>query len=143
MLRKTTTPFVLVDRAPSRLARVLVGVSGVLFVVAGMLLLLAPRWFFENIGLFPPYNRHYEGDLGAFLLPLGAGLVYAARDPGRHRLLIAVVAFGSALHVLNHIFDGITQGFTWTHWLTDTAPLALSALLLVIAWRVSTRQGAK
>lgn len=137
MVRKTTSPFLSVDRPPSRFAQIIVGASGVFFIGVALLLLFAPRWFFENIGLFPPYNRHYEGDLGAFLLPLGLGLLYAARNPTKYRALLAVAAGGSALHVLNHIFDGVAQSFTLTHWLTDTAPLALSALLLILAWRTA------
>lgn len=137
MLSKTTTPFIRVDRAPSRLARVLVSVSGVLFVLTALALLFAPRWFFETMGGLAPYNRHYEGDLGAFMLPLGAGLLYAARDPAKHRLLIAVAAVGSGLHLLNHVFDGVTGQYTLQHWLTDTAPLAVAAALLVAAWRAA------
>ena len=137
MLEKTTTPFATIDRGPSRVAQLLVGVSGALFVVVALLLLFAPRWFFENIGFYPPYNRHYEGDLGAFLFAIGAGLLYAARNPAKHRLIIAVAALGSALHVFNHLFDGIGMSFSLTHWLTDTAPLVLSAVLLVVAWRAS------
>lgn len=135
MLQKTTTPFMSVDHPPARIAQIIVGASGVLFVLVALALLFAPRWFFENIGFFPPYNRHYEGDLGAFLLAIGAGLIYAARNPAKHRLLIAVAALGSLLHVLNHAFDGITQPFTPEHWLTDTVPLVIAALLLLVAWR--------
>lgn len=137
MLEKTTTPFVAIDRGPSRVAQLIVAVSGVLFLLIALALLFAPRWFFENIGLFPPYNRHYEGDLGAFLFAIGAGLLYAARNPAKHRLIIAVAALGSALHVSNHLFDGITASYSLTHWVTDTAPLVLSAVLLLVAWRAS------
>ncbi|MBI4675049.1 MAG: hypothetical protein HY741_25700 [Chloroflexi bacterium] len=137
MLQKTTTPFVKIDHPPSRLAQIIVGASGVLFVLVALALLFVPRWFFENVGFFPPYNRHYEGDLGAFLFAIGAGLVYAARNPAKYRLLIAVAAVGSALHVLNHVFDGIASSYSLTHWLTDTAPLVIAALLLIVAWRQS------
>lgn len=135
MLKYTTTPFRTIDRAPSRLAQLIVGLSSVLFVLTGGLLLFAPRWFFQNIGDFPPYNRHYMGDLGSFLLPLGLALLFAVRNPARHRLLIAAVAVGSALHVVNHLLDGIALSFTLTHWLTDTVPLIVSALLLFVALR--------
>ena len=139
MIKKTTTPFLAIDRAPSRLAQIIVGGSGIFFTLTALALLFAPRWFFDTIGTFAPFNRHYEGDLGAFLLPLGVGLMYAARAPQKHRLLIAVAAAGSALHVLNHIFDGVTQSFTPLHWLTDTVPLILSALLLLVALREAGR----
>jgi len=134
-LRRRLAPFLSVDRPPSRAAQLIVLASGVLFTLVALALLFAPRWFFDNIGTFPPYNRHYEGDLGAFLLPLGVGLLYAARNPPKYRGVIGVAAVGSALHVLNHIFDGVTQAFTLEHWLTDTLPLVVAALLLSVAWR--------
>jgi hypothetical protein len=40
---------------------------------------LVPLWFFTTIGTFPPFNRHYTGDIGAFQLALGAGLLLAVR----------------------------------------------------------------
>ena len=139
MIQKTTTPFSQIDRPPSRFAQIVVGASCILFVLAALALMFAPRWFFENIGTFPPFNRHYEGDLGAFLFAIGAGLIYASRNPAKYRLLIAVAALGSILHALNHIFDGITFSYSLTHWLTDTAPLVIGALLLVVAWRASKK----
>lgn len=140
MLKQTTTPFLSIDKNPSLFAQVVVGASGVLFTLTGLALLLAPRWFYDNIGTFPPFNRHYEGDLGSFLLPIGLALLYAARAPQKHRAIIAIAAGGSVLHVINHLFDGVTQSFTPMHWLTDTLPLAIAAALLVAAFRASARK---
>ncbi len=113
------------------LARAIVALAGTGTILAGIALLFAPAWFFAHIGPYAPFNRHYEGDLGAFLLALGAGLFYAARAPWRHRALVAVAAAGNLLHAGNHIFDSLQQHATLAHWLADTAPLVAVALLLV------------
>jgi hypothetical protein len=135
-IKRTTSPFLRIDRAPSRTAQALVTIGGLFFILVALALLLVPQWFFDTIGHFPPFNRHYMGDLGAFLLPLGAGLLYAARDPARYRLLIAIVAAGSVLHVLNHLYDALVVGpFSVEHLLTDALPLAIAAILLIVAWR--------
>ena len=50
-----------------RLVQWVVALSGAGYTLTGLSQLFAPRWFFENIGKFPPFNRHYVGDLGAFI----------------------------------------------------------------------------
>jgi uncharacterized protein YbjT (DUF2867 family) len=108
--------------------------SGALFAVSGLALLFAPSWFYEHIGHFPPFNRHYAGDLGTLTLALGLGLLWAARNPARHRALIATAALGSLLHTLNHLYDDVwLGGASLSHVLADAGPLALGALLLAIA----------
>jgi hypothetical protein len=108
---------------------------GLAYLWTGLIQLFAPLWFFEHIGTFPPFNRHYVGDLGAFLLPLGLGLVIAARDPFRERALVGVAAGGSFLHALNHLYDDWLAG-NWTpaHLLSETLPLVALALLLLVVW---------
>jgi hypothetical protein len=131
---KSMTP----PRTTSHLAvtRAVVAANGVFFALTGLALLLTPAWFYATIGTFPPYNRHYAGDLGAFLLPLGVGLLLATRSPARHRLLIAVAAAGGLLHAFNHAYDALLLQAPLSYWLVDTAPLLVSALLLCwAAWR--------
>src|SRR4051812_33280302 len=85
-------------------------VNGVANLFAGAALLVAPVWFFQTIGSFPPFNQHYLGDAGAFLLPLGLGLLLALRDPRQHRLLIGMAALAGVLHTGNHLFDDFVLG---------------------------------
>ena len=96
--------------------------AGLLHLLTGIAMLVAPEWFFQNIGTFPPYNRHYIGDLGAFQLPLGIGLLWAARAPERHRLFIAMVAVGNLIHLLNHAYDDIQA---------DTLPRSQTVFLIL------------
>jgi hypothetical protein len=116
------------------LIQVIVAIGGVFYALTGLALLFAPEWFFQNIGNFPPFNRHYAGDLGTFTLALGAGLLLASRDPVRHRLLIGVAAAGSVLHSLNHAYDDARGDAPATRLLVDTLPLFIFGLLLALAY---------
>ena len=108
-------------------------VAGLSYVGTGIALLLAPRWFFENVGNFPPFNRHYAGDLGTFLLPLGLALLVAARNPSRHLLLIGMAAGASLLHAFNHLYDAVAGQATLIHGLIDIGPLlGLGTLLSIV-----------
>src|SRR5712691_8523067 len=95
-----TTPY-------TRFSHFVVGLAGLAYLLTGIALLFAPVWFFQTIGHFPPFNRHYEGDLGSFLLPLGVGLLVAARAPLKHIWVIRVAALGSLLHAGNHMYDAV------------------------------------
>lgn len=109
----------------------LVALSGALYVFTGAALLFAPQWFYENIGHFPPFNRHFIGDIGAFVLPLGLGLLLAARTPRAHRLFIGAVALGGILHLGNHLYDDwLSNAWELEHFLVETLPLALTAVAL-------------
>ncbi len=122
--------------------QVLVGLAGILYLLTGLALLVAPAWFFATIGPYPPFNRHYMGDLGAFLLPLGAGLLLAARDPSKHKLLVRIAVAGSGLHALNHTYDAVFDRAPLGHWLVDTLPLLIFGVLLLLAERRATARTA-
>lgn len=114
-----------------RAMQIAVALSAALYIFTGTALLFAPEWFFENIGHFPPFNRHFMGDIGAFTLPLGLGLLLAARAPQRHRLFIGVVALGSFVHLFNHLYDDwLSNAWALEHFLRETLPLALVAVAL-------------
>lgn len=112
--------------------------NGLLNVFSALALLLAPQWFYQAIGDFPPFNQHYMGDAGAFLLALGIGLLLAARDPARHHGLIGIAIIGNLVHLGNHLYDDFITGHgTLDHLLTDTLPvLLLSVWLLWAYWAV-------
>jgi len=118
--------------ARSSLEQVLVGFVGIVHLLTGAGTLLTPVWFFQNIGTFAPYNRHYEGDLGAFQLGLGAALLLAARRPVRQRLLIGAAALGNLAHALNHTYDALIIHAPLGYWLRDTAPLYLFTAVIAL-----------
>src|SRR5262245_37121313 len=91
--------------------------GGIFYLLSGAGLLFAPEWFFQNVGNYPPFNRHYAGDVGTFLLPLGAVLLWAARNPAQHRSLIGYAVAGSLLHALNHLYDDLAGRLPPGGWL--------------------------
>lgn len=119
------------------IAQVVVVIAGITHLLVGLAMLLAPLWFFVMIGTFPPFNRHYTGDMGAFQLALGAGLLVAARTPAQYRLLIGIAAAGNLLHMLNHAYDALISHASLGYWLSDTGPmlvLTLALLLVSAGW---------
>jgi len=117
--------------------------NGLVDVFSALALLFAPDWFYRVIGDFPPFNQHYMGDAGAFLLALGLGLLIAARDPVRHRSLIGIAVVGSLLHVGNHVYDDFILGHvTLTHLFVDTLPVLLLGVWLAWAyWSIGLHRG--
>jgi hypothetical protein len=85
------------------------------------------------IAHFPPYNRHDAGDLGAFQLPLGLGLLLAVREPLRYRVVVLIAAAANLLHAF-HIYEGLIMPTTLVYWLADVGPLVLAAVALMAAY---------
>ena len=124
--------------AALRFAQAVVLLNGLTYLGVGAALLVAPEWFFANIGNFPPFNRHYSGDLGSVQLALGAVLLYTFRNPVAHAGVLGVAALGGTLHALNHAVDAVRGLGGWD----QTLALAVLAALTVAAlWQaVVTRQ---
>jgi hypothetical protein len=110
--------------------------GGFFYLLSGLGLLFAPEWFFENVGNYPPFNRHYSGDLGAFLLPLGVALLWAARSPAQHRGLIAFAVAGSLLHAGNHLYDDLAGRLPPGGWLLSSVGTFIFAAVLAAAYFV-------
>ena len=114
--------------------RLIVLISGIFYALTGLALLFLPTWFYTNVGTFPPFNRHYTGDVGAFALPLGIGMMLAWRDPRQHRLVIGVAAGVSVVHALNHLYDDFFgSGQFAFHLSITTISLIILAIFVVAA----------
>jgi len=125
-----------------RIIQLIVALSGLVYALTGAALLLAPTWFYQYIGHFPPYNQHYEGDLGAFLVALGVGLLFAASDLTRYRLVVRIAAVSSLLHVGNHIYDALLKTAPPDEWTREIIPLlAFAVLLTAISFYRGTATG--
>ena len=121
--------------------RAIILAGGIFYVLVGLSLLLIPTWFFYTIGNFPPFNRHYMGDLGSFSLPIGAGLIIAFRNPIRHFGILNVVIAANLLHAINHIYDAMVGHESLPHSLGDTAPLIVFAgIFWWAAWRANKEE---
>ena len=115
--------------------QVILGIGGLFYTLVGLALLFIPTWFFTYIGDFPPFNRHYMGDSGAFVLPLGIGLLMAMKQPVAHRNVIFLAAVGSMVHALNHAYDDWLAGSLLLHWFSETIPLIVFAGILFFVYR--------
>ena len=122
-----------------RIGQVLIGIVGLFDSAAGAALLFAPRWFYDTLATFPPFNRHYAGDVGAFILPIGLGLLVAARDPIRYRAILVLGLVASWIHAANHALDGIQHAGEGSASLLDAANIAGTAVILsvgiALAWK--------
>ena len=117
--------------AATRFAQIVVGVMGTVNGLAGVALIFFPLWFFQHIGTFPPFNQHYEGDLGAYLLAVGIGLLVATPAPEKYPWVIRIGALASLLHAANHL-SGAFISPSVNAWVQTTV-IAMTGLFLVAA----------
>jgi hypothetical protein len=125
------------------IAKALIAVVGLADTLAGSALLLAPEWFFTTFGEFPPLNRHYMGDAGSFLLPIGVALLVAARDPVRYRPILLLGLLASWLHTLNHGYDALVHPGMGQAGPIDTAQVAALAIALSVGTWLALRPQAR
>ena len=122
-----------------RMLKILLAVLGVTNVATGLALIFAPQWFFDNIGRYPPFNRHYEGDLGAFVAAVGIGLLWSARDPQKYRVLIGIGFISSLLHTFNHVYDDILISASLPQIISGVIPIGVQTILLALALFLSSQ----
>ncbi len=108
-------------------------------LITGVMALVAPGTFFDQIGKYGVENSHYVGDVGAFTAAAGIGVLIAIWTPSWRVPLLWVGAAWFGLHALNHVFD-IGEAKSDARGITDTALLALggvgSAYLALVAQRM-------
>jgi hypothetical protein len=117
---------------------------GLFLAVTGLLAMIVPDTFFDDIGRYGVENSHYVGDVGAFQLASGAGVLIAIGRPSWRAPLLWVGFLWFELHALNHLFD-IGEARSDSRGALDTVLLALgglgSAYLAVVSERL-LRSGA-
>jgi uncharacterized protein DUF4345 len=121
-----------------RTVRVLFGALAAGQVALGLLMVVAPKVFFDDIGPFGARNDHYIRDVSTFYLAFGAGLAVAVRRPSWRVPVIAVVAVQYVLHVVNHLVDISKADPGWLG-PADAISLAATAALLLWLWREEAR----
>ena len=114
---------------------------GVYHLATGLLALIAPGTFFEEIGRYGAENLHYVGDVGAFTAAYGLALLLAMSRPAWWAPVLAVGAIWYGLHALNHAFD-IDEARSDARGLADTLLLAAGAVVLAWLARVADRLSA-
>jgi hypothetical protein len=120
--------------------RVLLVVFGVSQLALGLLMVVAPGTFFEEIGPYGTRNDHYLGDLASFYLALGAVALVASRRPAWRVPVLACATLQYALHSLNHVID---VGEADPRWLgpANLVSLVLTAGLLGWLLTAANRSG--
>jgi len=103
---------------------------GLFHVALGLMMLLAPGTFFEEIGNYGAENLHYVGDAGAFTTAYGAALLLAVSRPSWWAPILALGAIWYAVHAVNHLFDIDENGISEARGILDTVLIALGAVLL-------------
>ena len=137
MSTRTTSPSI-AEPSRSRLLsadgvlRLLVGVAALALVASGLYAMLAPETFFNVAALYPPYNRHFIHDIGAFMLGLGSGLGFALGLTDALLVALAGNAIGAVAHFVSHFVDRELGGTP-----SDPVTFGVFALLIVglAAWR--------
>ncbi|MBZ0297458.1 MAG: hypothetical protein K8L99_33180 [Anaerolineae bacterium] len=119
--------------------RITLFVAGLFYTLVGLAMVFAPLWFYENAGTFPPFNRHYAGDLGLFNLPLGVLLIWAAQRPAAHRSLFLLVLLINWLHAINHLYDDFVTGAGLIGPLWSSVPLLIFAAVFTLAYWTNAR----
>ena len=74
-------------------------------LITGLLMLVDPGTFFEEIGPYGTQNDHYIRDAATFTLALGLVLTIAAFRPRWRVAAIAGALFQLIMHSINHLVD--------------------------------------
>ena len=118
--------------------QIALALTGAYLLASGLLALIAPDTFFDDIGRYGVENSHYVGDVGAFLAAAGIGVLLSVNRPAWRAPLLWVGAVWFGLHALNHLFD-IGEARSDARGILDTVLLALGAIGAAYLARVSER----
>ncbi len=109
-----------------RMVRIVVVLAGISTLVAGAWAFIDPQSFYETLAEFPPYNRHFIHDIGAFQIGIGATLLMALRWSDVFFVVTAGGAIGSLFHFVAHLQDTDIGG-------RSSDPVLVGVLAFVLA----------
>jgi hypothetical protein len=120
------------------------GMRAILIVIAayhvamGLLALVAPDTFFDEIGHYGIENSHYVGDVGAFILAFGVAVGISVVRPSWRAPILWLGALWYGFHAINHAFDTSEAKSEARGW-SDTILIALGAAGAAWLARLSER----
>ncbi len=88
-----------------RALQAILAFTAVFHIVLGVMALVAPDTFFDQIGHYGVENSHYVGDVGAFYLAAGVALAISVVRPAWRAPLLWLGALWYGFHAINHLFD--------------------------------------
>ena len=100
-------------RSTTDVAGAVLAVIGAILVLPGLLAFVSPEAFYEQIAGYPPRNDHFQRDLGAFQIGLGAFALLAWRRPDIRAAAFAILALHYALHTISHVIDVGNSDPSW------------------------------
>ena len=111
--------------------RPLLALLGVYHLLLGVVMVTAPRTFFDQFAHYGAYNDHYIRDVATFYLALGVVMLVAVRRTAWQAPLLAFATLQYALHVLNHLWD---VSDTDPGWLGPANAVALALICALLFW---------
>jgi uncharacterized protein DUF4345 len=121
-----------------RTLRWILAVVAAYHIAIGLLALIAPDTFFEQIGHYGVENSHYVGDVGAFILAFGVAVGIAVVRPAWRAPVLWLGALWYGFHAINHAFDAGEAKSEARGW-ADTVLIGLGAVIAASLARVSER----
>jgi hypothetical protein len=112
---------------------------GLYQVAIALFIAIAPHAFFDSLGPYGHFNRHYLHDAAAFEGALGVGLLLAARRPAWRAPLLVVAALHFGLHAIAHGVDVSRADPKWVG-PVEFAGLLGGAVLLLLLARLALRE---
>lgn len=101
----------------------------------GIWALLDPRAFYQGVATWPPFNRHFIHDIGAFQIGLGVTLLLALMKGDALFVALAGAGAGQTVHAFAHWIDRDLGG-------KPSDPLSITALaVLLVAGAVLHQRG--
>jgi hypothetical protein len=119
------------------LKAILVVIAGY-HIVIGLLALVAPDTFFDQIGHYGIENSHYVGDVGAFILALGVAVAISIWRASWRAPILWLGALWYGFHAINHAFDTGEAKSEARGWI-DTLLIAFGGVAAAWLARVSER----
>jgi hypothetical protein len=121
-----------------RALKAVLAVIALYHVVTGLLALVAPDTFFDQIGHYGIENSHYVGDVGAFILAIGVAVGISIWRVSWRAPILWLGALWYGFHAINHAFDTGEAKSEARGW-TDTLLIAFGAVGAAWLARVSER----
>ena len=117
--------------------KALLVVFAVVQLVIGILLWVAPGFFFEEIGPYGTRNDHYMGDTATWYLALGIAAMVAVSKASWRVPLLALAFIQYALHSLNHLID---VGEADPSWLGPFNLVSLVLTTILLGWMLNAER---
>jgi len=113
-------------------------VYGFYSAVLGLVMILAPGFFFSTVGGFGTRNGHYIFDVAAFELPLGLLYLAAVRWPSWRVPTLAFATLHYVLHAISHLIDIHNAKPAWVGSF-DFVVIAIGVAVHTLAWWFSAQ----